>query len=109
MTLLSIAANLVGKRRRTRNYDAGPDADFVAYLEEYMNPVGTVIAKLSNNTPGDAWVLAQGQSMSKVDYSDLYADIGGIFGENVTAFDLPDLTGTTIAGVTVYRFIKTRL
>lgn len=99
MSVLAVIANLAGKRRRTRTYDAGADADFVGYLEEYMSPVGTIISKLSNKTPGDAWVLIAGQSLLKADYADLYDDIGGQFGETVTTFDLPDLSDTYLSGV----------
>ena len=110
VTRLETAAGTAGKRRRSRNYDAGSDIeDLTNYLLEYMGPVGTVIVKLSINTPGDAWVLAAGQALSKVDYADLYADIGGAFGENATTFNIPDFTGRKIAGIDVHRFIKTRL
>jgi len=98
MSVIGALLSLKKPRRRTRTYDKADALDLVGYLESYMSPVGTIISKLSNNTPGDAWLLVSGQSLSKADYADLYADIGGTFGETATTFNLPDLSDTYLTG-----------
>ena len=63
-----------------------------------MVPVGTIISKLSDTSPGQAWVEIVGQSLSKSDYPELYAEIGSMFGETATTFDLPDLSDSYLTG-----------
>ena len=94
-------ADLLGSlqsRRRTRNYDVTNIGLLADYLEEYLVPVGSVISKFTTTSPGDAWVQVDGQSLLKSEYPDLYADIGGTFGETATHFNLPDLSDSYLVG-----------
>lgn len=90
-----------GSRRRTRVYDTTNLTNLIAYLEEYLVPIGTVIAKFTQTSPGPAWIRIAGQQLSKADYPELYADIGGMFGETSTTFGLPDAANSYLAGAGV--------
>lgn len=85
-------------RRRTRNYDIGNTGLVIDYLQEYLTPIGTVIAKISDNSPGDMWLKVENQWLSKTDYADLYADIGGQFGETDDTFRLPNMDDCYLIG-----------
>lgn len=90
--------NTLPQRRRTRTYDVSNFEPLIEYLEEYLTPVGSIISKLTPNSPGEAWVLVQGQSLSKADYPELCDELAGIFGETDTTFNLPDLSNTYLTG-----------
>lgn len=85
-------------RRQTRTYDVSSVGNLIAYLEGYLTPVGSIIAKLSSTVPGDGWLLADGRALNKATYDALYAEIGGAFGETASTFNLPDLTDTYLVG-----------
>ena len=74
-------------------------------------PVGTVQPFLGL-TPPLGYLICQGQSISKVEYPELYNICKSTFGtETETHFYLPDLRGRTIAGYhngdDTFTFIKT--
>jgi len=98
MSKIADVLSLVGNRRRTRVYDKPKDTGLASYIEEYSTPIGTIISKFSSITPGDSWLLVAGQSLSKADYAELYADIGGMFGEDATTFNLPNLSDKYLTG-----------
>ncbi|HRK66791.1 MAG TPA: tail fiber protein [Hyphomonas sp.] len=86
-------------RTRTRTYDVKADpAEILAALSQLLTPTGTIIPTLSGTEPGDGWKLCNGQTLLKFEYPDLYAVIGGAFGETADTFDLPDLTGRMLIG-----------
>lgn len=87
------------KRRRTRTYDVSNFEPLIAYLEEYLVPVGSIVSKFTTNSPGPAWVLIQGQELLKADYPELCEELGATFGETETTFSLPNLDDTYLTGV----------
>lgn len=93
---MAISLNIA--RRKTRNYDAGNFQLIKEYIESMIFPIGSIIAKLSDTETGDQWIRVYGQELLKADYPDLYAEIGGLFGETPTTFKLPDLTDTYLSG-----------
>lgn len=98
MSLIRDLITLLTSRRKTRNYDLTNLAVLIPYFEENLSPIGTIIPKITPTTPGDTWVRINGQALSKADYPQLYADIGGTFGETADTFNLPDLTDTYLIG-----------
>lgn len=98
-TVTDLLSNL-SSRRRTRNYDVTNIGILASYLEEYLVPIGTLVAKLTTTTPGPAWIRVEGQALSKVDYPDLYDEIGAMFGETAATFNLPNPSGAYLSGAT---------
>lgn len=91
-------------RRRTRTYDLNDLSGLIAYLEEYLVPVGSVIHKFTDTSPGQAWLLMSGQAVSKSEYPELYAELypliqAGTLSEDATTFTLPDPTDSYLVGV----------
>jgi microcystin-dependent protein len=68
----------------------GSPPDGVRFVEEYANPVGTIIAFYGTAAP-NGYFACNGQSFSQVDYPELYT----VLGSNV----LPDLAGKFLRGV----------
>ncbi|NEO83329.1 MAG: tail fiber protein [Spirulina sp. SIO3F2] len=71
-------------------------------------PIGTILAYgglVDGNAKGElakqGWLVCDGEAMSRDDYTELYAVIGGSFGDgdNVKTFNLPDLRGRFLRGV----------
>ncbi len=64
------------------------------------NPVGTVIAfaGLLANIP-QGYLLCEGQLLNKADYPELSSVLGNAWGGNVTQFNLPDMRGLFLRGV----------
>lgn len=60
--------------------------------------IGSIMLFSSNKIP-DSYLICNGQSLSKSEYSELYSVIGGVFGETSTTFNLPDLREVAVAGV----------
>lgn len=60
--------------------------------------IGSIMLFTSSKIP-DGYLICNGQSLSKSEYSDLYSVIGGTFGETGTTFNLPDLREVVVAGV----------
>ena len=58
-------------------------------------PTGTVLYTAGISVPAGFLALT-GQSLSKNTYANLYSIIGGIYGQNSTTFNLPDLRGEFI-------------
>ncbi len=69
-------------------------------------PVGTVVAFMGQTVP-DGWLLCDGSEISRGTYTELFAQLGTVYGEGdgASTFNLPDLTdgkfleGATTAGV----------
>ena len=85
-------------RRRSRTYDVTDLGVLITYLKDYLVPVGSVISKLSDTVPSDAWLKIEGQTLSKTDYDELYAELGGAFGETTTTFNLPNMDSAYLTG-----------
>lgn len=98
-TVISRIRSAFPSRVRTRVYDVSNFEPLIEYLEEYLTPVGSIVSKLTTNTPGPAWVLINGQDLSKADYPELYDELGATFGEAETTFKLPDLSNSYLTGV----------
>lgn len=98
MSAIGNLLSLLSSRRRTRNYDATNLGLLAEYLEQHLVPVGAIVSKLTDTSPGEGWVRVYGQSLIKADYPDLYAEISGAFGEDADTFNLPDLTDAYLSG-----------
>jgi microcystin-dependent protein len=63
-------------------------------------PTGTVEAYFGQNIP-EGWLLCDGSEISRSTYSDLFSAIGTScgYGDNSTTFNLPDLRGRFLRGV----------
>lgn len=64
-------------------------------------PVGSIVAIpsiVSSNSNYLEWLLCDGSSVSKTEYSNLYAVIGDIYGSTTTNFNIPDLSNYAIKG-----------
>lgn len=64
-------------------------------------PVGSIVAIpsiVSSNSNYLEWLLCDGSSVSKTEYSNLYTVIGDIYGSTTTNFNIPDLSSYTIKG-----------
>ena len=69
-------------RTKTRTYDVKADpATVIAALLQLVAPTGSLVPTLSESEPGDGWKLCNGQSLLKFEYPDLFAAIGGTWGE----------------------------
>lgn len=65
-------------------------------------PVGVIqMWMVDTPPPGGRWLIMDGSSISTVQYPDLYAVLGGTYGENTTnnTFRLPDMRGQFVRGV----------
>lgn len=81
-------------RTKTRTYDVKADpATVIAALLQLVAPTGSLVPTLSESEPGDGWKLCNGQSLLKFEYPDLFAAIGGTWGETADTFALPDFRG----------------
>lgn len=80
-------------RRRTRTYDT-PSSNMQAIFEALIAsipPAGTYVpTALSEEPPGNAWKLCNGQALSIEGYPRLYAIYGKTYGGTSTTFNLPD-------------------
>ena len=79
----------------------------VEYVNTYVDnnlvnsiPIGTVLPYCGNSPPNSNWLLAQGQDISRVTYSALFALIGTTFGagNGTTTFNVPNMTTRVPAG-----------
>lgn len=63
-------------------------------------PIGTIIAFSVNSVPSSEYLVCNGQSVSKTEYSDLYALLGETYGagDNSNEFKVPDLRGEFLRG-----------
>ena len=62
-------------------------------------PIGSIQAYGGSTAP-DGWLFCQGQAISRLLYSELFAVIGTLYGEGdgATTFNLPDLQGRVTMG-----------
>ena len=60
-------------------------------------PVGTILPYGGSTIP-EGWLLCNGSSVSKTEFSNLFSAIGGNWGEETTNFNLPDLRGYFLRG-----------
>lgn len=67
---------------------------------EHLNPVGSIQAFGGTVEPA-GWLICDGREVSRTAYAELFAIIGISFGEGdgVNTFNLPDLTGKFLRGV----------
>ena len=89
----------------------GPDADSATTLYDNANnifdafagkstPAGTVLIYAGASVP-DGYLLCNGAAISRTDYDVLYQIIGTTYGagDGTTTFNLPDLRGKVVIGV----------
>lgn len=94
---------LEGSSYREVSYSALPSSPYseVAYNAAAV-PAGMIMAfaGTSDNIP-DGWLLCDGSAVSRSEYSNLYSAIGVSWGtgDNSTTFNLPDLRGMFLRGV----------
>jgi microcystin-dependent protein len=64
-------------------------------------PVGTIVAYAGRNVPS-GWLLCDGSELNRNDYSRLFFEIDSIWGagNRVSTYNLPDLRGQFLRGVT---------
>lgn len=60
-------------------------------------PIGMVVLFINDTqfAVDSGWLACDGTSVAKASYPELYAEIGGSFGETTTHFTLPDITTPT--------------
>lgn len=63
------------------------------------SPIGAINA-FGGTTAPEAWLLCQGQAVSRTDYAELFAIIGTAFGagDGSTTFNVPDFRGEFLRG-----------
>lgn len=81
----------------TRGFDAWLEGIRAFLSSTTTVPVGTLRAYLGTGTP-DGYLKLDGSAVSKAKYSELFAVIGGGYGETATTFTLPNMTGATLIG-----------
>lgn len=62
-------------------------------------PVGTIMPFVSSTSTPSGWLLCNGQSVLKADYSDLFNVIGNTYGGDTTSFNIPNLINKSLYGV----------
>lgn len=74
--------------------------EFVKQIAALFTPSGSVISYAGSSAP-TGWLLCSGQTVSRTEYSALFAAIGTTYGagDGSTTFALPDMRGRTVAGV----------
>lgn len=61
--------------------------------------IGEIVAYAGNSSPTDKWLICDGGEYDAVDYPDLYAVIGVIYGSSGSGlFNVPDLRGRALSG-----------
>jgi microcystin-dependent protein len=75
----------------TRNYDVADSSNFRDFFIANLTPAGTVCFLYSEAALPDGWIYAQGQTVSKTTYPDLFAAIGYAVGGSGDNFQIPDL------------------
>lgn len=73
----------------------------VAILELCAVPIGAVQFVARTDVP-TGWLECDGSAVAKDDYPELYAVLGGTFGEDANNFNLPDIRDTVLAGSNQY-------
>ena len=74
--------------------------NLINYYHQNVNnslPVGSIVAYSGLTAPKN-YMLCDGSSISKEEYSDLYNVIGSIYGSDENIFNLPDLRNRFIYG-----------
>jgi len=61
--------------------------------------IGSVTA-FAMPTPPEGWLVCDGSAVSRIDYADLFATIGTVWGhgDQIATFNLPDLRGEFVRG-----------
>ena len=75
----------------TRNYDVGDSSVFRDFFAANLNPAGSVSFLFSSAALPEGWLYAEGQTVSKATYPDLFAAIGYSVGGSGDNFKVPDL------------------
>ena len=67
---------------------------------DQLLPIGSIISFAGSLSP-EGWLICNGQTVSRTAYNRLYAVLGTIYGsgDGSTTFNLPDLGGRVIVGV----------
>ena len=75
-------------------------------LKNTSAPVGTIVGYTGDMSQENkdylnqlGWLFCDGRHLSKTEYKELYERIGGAWGLSQTTFDLPDLQGVFLRGV----------
>lgn len=73
--------------------------DLIAVVKNSLCPVGTVLTYTGDTAP-EGWLMCDGETVSRADYSALYAVIGDRFGygNGATTFHVPDFRGKFLRG-----------
>jgi microcystin-dependent protein len=92
-----------GSNYRELSYTVLPSVPYARVAANASTmPAGTVVSFMGNeaNIP-EGWLLCDGSTVSRSQYTALYAAIGTVwgFGDNATTFNLPDLRGVFERGV----------
>lgn len=75
-------------RSTSRVYDAAIGQRLIASLLEIIAPTGSMMPTLSQETPGDGWLLMNGQTV----VTDEFPTLARVLGETGETFILPDVT-----------------
>ena len=77
-----------------------PMFDAFCFNEGVCRVIGEIIGYAGPTSPDPKWLLCDGSSLLRVDYPDLFAVIGTIYGAaDSVHFSLPDLRGRAAVGV----------
>lgn len=75
----------------TRNYDVADSTNFRDFFIANLTPAGTINFIYSAAALPDGWLYAEGQTVSKTTYPDLFAALGYAVGGSGDSFQVPDL------------------
>lgn len=76
-----------------------PMFDAFCFNQGVCRVIGEIISYAGPTSPDSKWLLCDGSSLLRVDYPDLFAVIGTVYGAaDSTHFSLPDLRGRTAIG-----------
>lgn len=80
--------------------DAGQVTDERTFARPHGVDIGDVKMIAGANAPDSAWLLCQGQTVSRVTYADLFAKLGAAYGggDGTSTFQLPNLQGRVPIG-----------
>jgi len=77
-----------------------PMFDAFCFNEGACRVIGEIIAYAGPTSPDSRWLPCDGSSLLRVDYPDLFAVIGTVYGSADSAhFNIPDLSGRVAVGV----------
>ena len=73
--------------------DGNISEEAAASAEQYIGPIGMIVAWGGSSMPSDSWRVCNGQAISRTDFSILYQRYGTAWGagDGSTTFNLPNL------------------